>query len=885
MQLSNYQQQILEAVENRVNTSSNKGIIIEALAGCGKSYTLKLIAERLSKLGVKGEDCRFVVFGKKNKADLQGKLSSIGKSWENAVKTLNSLGYEILRDALGKRASSFNVDRDKYTRIAQEFNYVDSVDRWGGKIKGTLTTPIKNSDEQAIKSEGILIDLIDKLRGDCVEEITSESVNNTINRYGLEIKYYHVGEVTKAVKHIIEIGHHRAIEKLHIDFCDQSWILYLERETPAFKRAFNKFRNSLRFIAVDEAQDTDKLQIEMIKLLHGDNNFICPVGDKWQAVYFFRGCLSDGMDKMKESFNCEPFELPINFRCGKKHLELVREIYPKIQIQPHDNAPEGEIICIKESEFIASIGDYQSLSHFAICRKNAPLLTFAIRCLTNEIPARIKDKQLAGKIVYRVEQVCQKRYDKSLFLMQLDKWKTESLLSIEKLPERIQEIKKQEITDYSECMTALFEKFQPISIKEWWTCIESICDEEKNGNFVDFFSIHSGKGGEGDRSFIIYPHLQPVDYKGQPSEEYQQEKNMIYVALTRTLAKKPDGGKLFLVLQERENGGVYWPSWLPNEYRNLEGEDEATSELIPLEQKENPFVEAIKSLVDDKEKSNDCTQEQLIGQLRREIREYFEIELLDQTVEQPGIIEKAVNAVIQVATGTDGRNDIEWRLEKYFSPPHREAVGKFAHRYCDIIEGQFSAIKSHVDENDDEYRDWAGLPRKNNVMDAEKKEETEAMALAACQGIATTQTAETIDNSSEDISIDANCSQKQFSQFELGLKVGLSIPLEQLTNDQKREKVKEIITTSPKLSSRAIASELGFANSFVSKVRKELTESGEIEPPDEVLDQKGRLMNVSQIKGKRKPLQEKLEALIKQHQPSEDEVKELILMLQNYLIF
>ncbi len=50
-----------------------------------------------------------------------------------------------------------------------------------------------------------------------------------------------------------------------------------------------------------------------------------------QAIYNFRGCLTDGItdriDVIAQKFNCDKMPLTTNLRCGKKHLKLVIDIY------------------------------------------------------------------------------------------------------------------------------------------------------------------------------------------------------------------------------------------------------------------------------------------------------------------------------------------------------------------------------------------------------------------------------------------------------------------------------------------------------------------------------------------------------------------------------
>ncbi|WP_293071219.1 hypothetical protein, partial [Okeania sp. SIO2B3] len=61
-------------------------------------------------------------------------------------------------------------------------------------------------------------------------------------------------------------------------------------------------------------------------------------------------------------------------------------------------------------------------------------------------------------------------------------------------------------------------------------------------------------------------------------EEKEQEQHMIYVALTRCLARAK-GGILWLILEEKQDKFSY-PKWLPSDYRKLWGETENNDEEI-----------------------------------------------------------------------------------------------------------------------------------------------------------------------------------------------------------------------------------------------------------------------------------------------------------------
>ena len=576
--LTKEQADILEVVRDRLSQSEKKGLLIEALAGTGKSTILAEIAKVLKDEKLSPFECLFVVFGRKNKADLANKLSEI--KWEKSVQTLNSLGYEMLRDALGKNHRQFRLNNGKYEKIAQDKGYLHRYNTWGDKIPGKLQ--IKNHNgEVAIKSKADFVDLIDKMRLHCyfLDEISNDDVWEIASKFRIDIFKSRLTEVTQAVCDVLDTGLEDGMNKLNIDFIDQSWLLWHDQDV--YKHIFKKWSNKLKVISIDECQDTDLLQIEFIRLLHNkSNNFIIAVGDRFQAIYSFRGAMSDGIDVIAQKFNCEKKPLTTNWRCGKKHLKLVREIYSNIKIKPCPTAPDGEIRIIKENNFLDIFDESdRSLSFFGICRKNAPLLIFAIRLLTAGHPARIKDKILGIKLLNKVKEVVRGNYDIDTFLSQVDEWFSFQANYINKLPEKVQGQKLTELKDYRGCLVALFGKFKPKSLNDWKTEIDKIFDESTTTKkIIDLYTIHSGKGGEGHYTFILYPENMPIEYEKQSREERQQEQRMIYVALTRCLARAK-GGILWLVLEGKEE--VSYPKWLPHDYRKLWKGDENIQPLNP----------------------------------------------------------------------------------------------------------------------------------------------------------------------------------------------------------------------------------------------------------------------------------------------------------------
>ena len=278
MQLSIYQIQIITAVQERLQTKVKIGLIVEALAGTGKSTMILLICQQLQAQGFSPQEVTALVFGRKNKDDLQQKISQkVGTDWGVVVRTLHSLCYGIYRDALNVKHQRVSSDNNKYTRIAQEFGFFPLKDEVRGiDTPGTLL-------DGAICSEKDFTDLLDRLRLYCLDA-NLENVEYLVNLYKLGIKDIEL--VTATAEYCLSEGLKLATNRRYwIDMTDMVWVPWAMRDESRFSAAITSRREQLRFLLLDEAQDTDLLQIEMLSLLVDPaQSFLTAVGDRHQCV-------------------------------------------------------------------------------------------------------------------------------------------------------------------------------------------------------------------------------------------------------------------------------------------------------------------------------------------------------------------------------------------------------------------------------------------------------------------------------------------------------------------------------------------------------------------------------------------------------------------------
>ena len=112
MKPSKYQQGVLDWLQNgKGNATCN------AVAGLGKTTTLKLAAQQLRSMGFIPRDIKVIVFGKQNSLDL---IAKFGREWKFSISTLHSVGFRVLQQEIGKFRRDERVVSSKYRRIAEQ---------------------------------------------------------------------------------------------------------------------------------------------------------------------------------------------------------------------------------------------------------------------------------------------------------------------------------------------------------------------------------------------------------------------------------------------------------------------------------------------------------------------------------------------------------------------------------------------------------------------------------------------------------------------------------------------------------------------------------------------------------------------------------------------
>jgi superfamily I DNA/RNA helicase len=470
-----YQQNVYNFINN-----SKGSAVVQAVAGSGKTTTIINALNHIPS----SKNVLLLAFNKSIAEELKTKVP------ENVrVVTYHSCAFSAYR----YQQKSVKVDNGKLTRIIKDMLPEDKY-QYFGLIKRLVS--LAKAHAVGYLTEGTRsdwIDLIDKF------DLISSRVDSDFDIN--ELIHYSV----------LTYKENNLIKKV-IDFDDM--ILFpLIHNSSFFKQDY---------VFVDEAQDTSSVQRALLKRMLKRNGRIIAVGDSAQAIYGFRGADSDSMSKIISDFNAKELPLSICYRCSKEVIKEAQKWHPKIL--PFDKSPEGSVTHMASYE----PRDFKSTDAI-ICRNTAPLISMAFSLIARDIPVNILGRDIGKGLVSYINSLqcdtiaslsreVEKDYQKALKKFESD----ENSSKVESLSDRKEVINifiRNSIDDQVDTLCSFIENFFGV---------------EKNRHLT-LCTAHKSKGLEWDRVFILNSECFMPKWVKQ-DWAIQQEKNIVYVAITR--AKK-----------------------------------------------------------------------------------------------------------------------------------------------------------------------------------------------------------------------------------------------------------------------------------------------------------------------------------------------------------
>jgi DNA helicase-2/ATP-dependent DNA helicase PcrA len=182
--------------------------------------------------------------------------------------------------------------------------------------------------------------------------------------------------------------------------------LFLERP-----EILEGYRKLFKYVLVDEFQDSDGIQIEILRMLN-ENNSLFAVGDEDQCIYGFRGSRPDCMVDFEKHFTGgEKIFLSNNYRSPqnivKASLELIKnnKMRNSKEINPvkNDEKKVDIINCINESSQadqiaenilkLREISNYKYVDNAVLYRTNLESRSIIDSFIRKSIPFKLLDKE------------------------------------------------------------------------------------------------------------------------------------------------------------------------------------------------------------------------------------------------------------------------------------------------------------------------------------------------------------------------------------------------------------------------------------------------------------------------------------------------------------
>ncbi len=187
-----------------------------------------------------------------------------------------------------------------------------------------------------------------------------------------------------------------------MDYDDQ--MIYAYRMLKGSKELLSYYRDEYRYICVDEAQDTSKIQHMIISLLSGEKGNLFMVGDEDQSIYGFRAAYPQALLNFeKEHPGAKVLVMDKNYRSNAKIVEAADSF-----IQRNKDRHEKHMKAIKDSlrdvQFAQIISRETQYNYLLKVAREAKVQT-AILYRDNESVLPLLDLLERERVSYRIKNI------------------------------------------------------------------------------------------------------------------------------------------------------------------------------------------------------------------------------------------------------------------------------------------------------------------------------------------------------------------------------------------------------------------------------------------------------------------------------------------------
>jgi hypothetical protein len=281
------------------------------------------------------------------------------------------------------------------------------------------------------------------------------------------------------------------------------------------------------WIFVDECQDLSALRIDLLRRLSKPRTRFLFVGDNDQSIYGWTGADPRCFDRIKSEFSPATFELNSTFRCSQAVTEFAQKYVPKITA--FEGNLKGEVLKYPNGGPLPELKSGDAV----LSRLKSGLINIAIGLIRSGCKFQGFDNLIDENILDLLQRIYEEQ---------------SNALSV---PERLSRVaivietdidlngctaEKVELYDLSVALKGLSEAFPGIlDFSGLRRQLHEVCKGTHEGPLLS--TIHKQKGAEFNNVLIVDFSLLPHVWPGQKDWEFEQELNLVYVAITRAKDK------------------------------------------------------------------------------------------------------------------------------------------------------------------------------------------------------------------------------------------------------------------------------------------------------------------------------------------------------------
>ena len=291
--------------------------LVLAGAGSGKTRVLtNRILYLVSECNVKPWEILAITFTNKAENQMKRRLYEFEcNAGSMQISTIHSFCAKVLRreaEALNRSGSFSIYDESEKAGVLKKIVKDVFPEDGDAKMADSFAESISDIKNRAPELlDGNLLDVKDEYLSEQLERLQSQTSGSqadlirVINEYGDKMRQNNA-----------------------MDFDDL--LYYVHKLFTSSPDILEKYRETYKYILIDEFQDTNKVQYQIFKMLGEKYRNIFVVGDDDQSIYSWRGAESYNLKKFQADFpDCNVYALEQNYRSTKRILDVANEVISK----------------------------------------------------------------------------------------------------------------------------------------------------------------------------------------------------------------------------------------------------------------------------------------------------------------------------------------------------------------------------------------------------------------------------------------------------------------------------------------------------------------------------------------------------------------------------